>query len=122
MELPFDGAISAYFETDAPDSVRNAIRRADKDDILSPSYPHSERMARKPYDKDMEKLQIELVRMQAWARETGARIACVFEGRDAAGKGGTIARFRANLNPRAARVVALPKPTETEQTQWYFKR
>jgi polyphosphate kinase 2 len=122
MELPFDGAISAYFETDAPDSVRNAIKRAEKGDILASSYPHSERMARKPYDKDMDKLQIELVRMQAWARETGARIACVFEGRDAAGKGGTISRFRANLNPRAARIVALPTPTEKEQSQWYFQR
>jgi len=60
--------------------------------------------------------------MQAWARETGARVVCVFEGRDAAGKGGTIKRFRENLNPRGARVVALSKPTETEQGQWYFQR
>lgn len=122
MELPFDGAISAFYENDAPEDVRNAINRAEKGDILTPSYPHSEKLARKPYEKDMEKLQIELVKLQAWAKSTGARIAIVFEGRDAAGKGGTIKRFRENLNPRGARVVALSKPSDTEQTQWYFQR
>ena len=121
-ELPFDGAISAYFENDAPDDVRKAVKRAEKDDILTASYPHSERMGRKAYEKDLKALQIELVKMQAWARDSGARIAVVFEGRDAAGKGGTIKRFRENLNPRAARVVALSKPTETEASQWYFQR
>ncbi|MEW9920770.1 polyphosphate kinase 2 [Marimonas sp. MJW-29] len=122
MDLPFDGAISAYFENDAPKDIREAIKRTDKDDILSSSYPHPERMARKVYEREMEQLQIELVKLQSWARESGTRIACVFEGRDAAGKGGTINRFRANLNPRAARVVALSKPTETEQGEWYFQR
>lgn len=122
MELPFDGAISAFYKTDAPDEVRNAIKRAEKGDILSPTYPHSEKLARKPYEKDMAKLQIELVKLQNWAKATGARIAIVFEGRDAAGKGGTIKRFRENLNPRGARVVALSKPSDTEQTQWYFQR
>ena len=122
MSLPFDGAISAYFENDAPDAIRKAIKRADKDDILTDSYPFDERLSRKHYERDMERLQIELVKLQAWARDSGTRIACVFEGRDAAGKGGTISRFRANLNPRAARVVALSKPTETERTQWYFQR
>lgn len=122
MDLPFDGAISAYFNTDAPDDIRAAIKRADKGDILSPSYPHSDRMARKVYEREMAKLQIELVKLQAWAQATGTRIACVFEGRDAAGKGGTISRFRGNLNPRSARVIALAKPTETEATEWYFQR
>jgi len=60
--------------------------------------------------------------MHRWAKDTGQRIAIVFEGRDAAGKGGTIKRFRENLNPRGARVVALSKPTETESGQWYFQR
>jgi polyphosphate kinase 2 len=122
MTLPFDGAISAYFNDDAPKAVRNAIKRAEKGDILNDSYPHSERMARKVYDKEMARLQIELVKLQSWARDMGTRIACVFEGRDAAGKGGTISRLRQNLNPRATRVVALSKPTETERTQWYFQR
>ncbi|MDU8926867.1 polyphosphate kinase 2 [Alisedimentitalea sp. MJ-SS2] len=121
-DKPFDGAISAFYENDAPDVVRNAIRRADKGDILDPAFPHSEKIPRKAYEKDMAALQIELVKLQAWARETGARIAVVFEGRDAAGKGGTIKRFRENLNPRGARVVALSKPTEKEQTEWYFQR
>ena len=121
-ELPFDGAISIFHQSEAPKEVREAIARADKDDILNPSYPYSEELKKKPYEKDLKALQIELVKMQAWARETGARVVCVFEGRDAAGKGGTIKRFRENLNPRAARVVALPKPTETEAGQWYLQR
>lgn len=122
MDLPFDGAISAFFEKDAPKTIRAAIKRADKEDILSSSFPHSERLGRKQYDQEMDRLQIELVKMQAWAKQTGARVAMVFEGRDGAGKGGTISRLRANLNPRGARVVALQKPTETEATQWYFQR
>jgi len=122
MDLPFDGAISAYYQDDAPKSVHNAIKSADKDDVLSDSYPHDERMDKKDYEREMDALQIELVKLQAWVRETGTRIAIVFEGRDAAGKGGTIRRFLLNLNPRKARVVALSKPTETEQSQWYFQR
>ncbi len=122
MSLPFDGAISSYATKGAPKDIRDAIKRADKSDILTPTYPHPERLARKVYEAQMETLQIELVKMQAWASETGARIVCVFEGRDAAGKGGTIKRFREHLNPRGARVVALSKPTETEQTEWYFQR
>ena len=122
MDLPFDGAITEFYEKDAPDAIRNAIKRADKGDILDPGYPHSERLPRKHYEKDLEALQVELVKLQAWAKQTGARIAIVFEGRDAAGKGGTIKRFREYLNPRGARVVALSKPSDTEQTQWYFQR
>lgn len=122
MELPFDGAISRFFEAECSDQIRNAIRRAEKGDILSPSYPYSERMPRKAYEKELAQLQIELVKLQSWAKETGARVVIVFEGRDAAGKGGTIKRFRENLNPRGARVVALSKPTEREQSEWYFQR
>lgn len=122
MELPFDGAISAFYKNDAPDAVRKAVKSAQKDDILSPTYPHDSRMGRKTYEREMAALQIELVKLQAWTRGSGTRIAMVFEGRDAAGKGGTIGRFRMNLNPRAARVVALSKPSESERTQWYFQR
>lgn len=122
MALPFDGAISAFYDTDAPQDVRHAIKTADKNDILSHSYPHSDRMRRKVYDADMGRLQIELVKLQSWVRATGQRVAVVFEGRDAAGKGGTIKRFRENLNPRGARVIALSKPTDREATQWYFQR
>jgi len=122
MDLPFDGAITRFFEHEAPDDIRNAIRRADKDDILNPDYPHSERLGKKTYERDLEALQVELVKMQSWAKASGARIVAVFEGRDAAGKGGTIKRFREHLNPRGARVVALPKPTEAERGQWYFQR
>lgn len=122
MDLPFDGAISAFYENEAPKDIRKAVKDAAKGDILNSGYPHSKRLGRKVYERDMALLQIELVKLQSWARDTGTRIACVFEGRDAAGKGGTISRLRANLNPRAARVVALSKPTETEQTEWYFQR
>lgn len=122
MDLPFDGAISKFFEDEAPVAVRDAIKRGEKGDILSPSYPHAERLARKPYERQLEALQVELVKLQAWVKASGARIAIVFEGRDGAGKGGTISRFRTNLNPRGARIVALSKPTETEASQWYFQR
>lgn len=122
MDLPFDGAISAYFENDAPDAVRDAIRKGGKKDILSETYPHDDRLGGKSYEADIAALQIELVKLQHWIKESGQRVAIVFEGRDAAGKGGTIKRFRENLNPRGARVVALSKPTEAEATQWYFQR
>ena len=122
MALPFDGAISAFFDDEAPAPIRAAIAQAGKDDILSASYPHPERLSRKRYEKDMRKLQIELIKWQTWVKATDQRVAIVFEGRDAAGKGGTIKRFRENLNPRGARVVALSKPTEREASQWYFQR
>ena len=122
MQLPFDGAISAYHTDNAPQEIRDAIASAGKNDILDAGYPHAKRMGRKAYEAQYDALQIELVKLQAWAKESGARIAIVFEGRDAAGKGGTIKRFRENLNARGARVVALPKPTEREQGQWYFQR
>jgi polyphosphate kinase 2 len=122
MQLPFDGAISAFYDDDATEQVREAIKSSKKGQMLSPSFPYPHRMKRKSYEREIAALQVELVKLQSWARESGTRIAMVFEGRDAAGKGGTIGRFRMNLNPRAARVVALSKPTETERTQWYFQR
>lgn len=120
--LPFDGAISEFFDSGAPDDVRDAIKGASKKNILAESYPYADRMDRKEYDERLYLLQIELVKLQAWVKDSGARIAIIFEGRDAAGKGGTIKRFRENLNPRVARTVALSKPTERETTQWYFQR
>jgi len=122
MQLPFNGAISAYFEDAAPNDIRNSILELGKDELLNSTYPHQHKLTRKSYEKDMAKLQIELVKMQAWVKQSGLRVAILFEGRDAAGKGGTIKRFRENLNPRGARVVALAKPSESEQTQWYFQR
>jgi polyphosphate kinase len=74
------------------------------------------------YEYELRQLQVELVRLQRWVQNTGARIAILVEGRDAAGKGGTIRRFTEHLNPRAMRVVALPKPTDEERGQWYFQR
>lgn len=121
-EKPFDGAISAFYETELPAPIRKEIEAADKDDILSDTYPYKARMKRKAYDAAHDALQIELVKLQSWVKETGQRVAVVFEGRDAAGKGGSIKRFRENLNPRGARVVALSKPSELEQGQWYFQR
>jgi polyphosphate kinase 2 len=119
---PFDGAISTFFEKDAPNAVREVINTAKKNTILDPNYPYKSRKDRDEYEELLEDLQIELVKMQAWAKQAGARIAIVFEGRDAAGKGGTIKRFRENMNPRVARVVALSKPTDKEQSEWYFQR
>jgi polyphosphate kinase len=85
-------------------------------------YPYQNLMARRPYEKQKYRLQVELLKLQAWVKETGARVVILFEGRDAAGKGGAIKRFMEHLNPRGARVVALEKPSEVEQGQWYFQR
>jgi len=79
-------------------------------------------LPKKTYERELARLQARLVDLQAWAEATGARIVVIFEGRDAAGKGSTITRVREYLNPRVARVVALPMPTERERTQWYFQR
>ncbi len=98
-----------------PDEVLSA-------DWRSGAYPYKNLLSRKTYEAQKYLLQVELLKLQAWAKETGQRIVILFEGRDAAGKGGTIKRFMEHLNPRGARVVALEKPTEVERGQWYFQR
>jgi len=85
-------------------------------------YPYQTKMKRPVYEKHKAELQVELLKVQEWVKSSGEKIVLLFEGRDAAGKGGTIKRFTEHLNPRAARVVALDKPTEKEQSQWYFQR
>lgn len=85
-------------------------------------YPYKNLLSRKSYEKQKYHLQVELLKLQAWVKETGQRVVILFEGRDAAGKGGTIRRFMEHLNPRGARVVALEKPSEVERGQWYFQR
>ena len=85
-------------------------------------YPYKTKMRRSDYEREKRRLQIELLKLQKWSLRTGARHLILFEGRDAAGKGGTIARFMEHLNPREARVVALDKPTDREKSQWYFQR
>jgi len=122
MPLPFDGKISKFFERDAPKNVREAIQNAKKNRVLNPDFPYAKEMKPEEYQAEMAPLQIELVKMQSWVKETGARVAVVFEGRDAAGKGGTIKRLTQNLNPRIARIVALSKPSDREQSEWYFQR
>jgi polyphosphate kinase len=91
-------------------------------DTWRENYPYEERIDRRDYDEQKYLLQVELLKLQNWAVETGSKHVIVFEGRDAAGKGGTIKRFMEHLNPRTARVVALAKPTERERGQWYFQR
>lgn len=91
-------------------------------DTWREGYPYPERLDRETYDLEKRLLQIELIKLQSWVKDTGQRLVLVFEGRDAAGKGGTIKRFAEHLNPRGARVVALVKPTDREQGQWYFQR
>jgi polyphosphate kinase len=122
LEKPFGGAITRYFQEGAPVPVREAIRRAKDEVVLDPGFPYDRRMDKDDYEDQLAALQIELVKFHAWVRDTGRRIAIVFEGRDAAGKGGAIKRVRENLNPRVAGVVALQKPSEREAGQWYFQR
>lgn len=119
---PLEGAISAFFDKDAPEHIKEMIRGGKKNDMLATDFPFRKRWKKRDYEAAMAKLQVELVKFQYWVKNTGERVAIVFEGRDAAGKGGTIKRFRENLNPRGARVVALGAPTETEANQWYFQR
>ena len=132
------GEIKALMAGASPDEVK-ALRRvlldaapakpggADPDAALSPnwrdgSYPYKNLMSRRSYEKEKYRLQVELLKLQAWVKETGQRVVILFEGRDAAGKGGTIKRFMEHLNPRGARVVALEKPSDVEKGQWYFQR
>ncbi|NEE12296.1 polyphosphate kinase 2, partial [Streptomyces sp. SID7499] len=91
-------------------------------DAWREDYPYDRKLRRRDYDKAKRALQIELLKLQHWVKERDERLVILFEGRDAAGKGGTIKRFTEHLNPRGARVVALEKPTERERTQWYFQR
>ncbi|MEM7637755.1 MAG: polyphosphate kinase 2 [Pseudomonadota bacterium] len=97
-----------------PDRIRQLFENGE--------YPYKSRMRRKAYEKHKADLQVELLKVQHWVRETGQKIVILFEGRDAAGKGGTIKRFTEHLIPRGARVIALEKPTKTERGQWYFQR
>ena len=122
MDLPFNGAISKYYKNDAPKDVRKAIEQQGKNEIMSSRYPYREEMKSKDFEAQMAGLQLQLVRLQADVKATGKRIITVFEGRDAAGKGGTIDALRLNLNPRVAHVVALSKPNERELAEWYFQR
>lgn len=105
--------------------LRKSGRRKSADGPDAPwrhGYPYDTKMSRRQYENRKRALQIELLKLQAWVKEHGEKIVIIFEGRDAAGKGGAIKRFTEHLNPRGARVVALEKPTERELTQWYFQR
>lgn len=102
-------------QSNSPDDVLS-------DDWREGGYPYKNLMLRKNYEEQKYALQVELLKLQAWVKETGQRVVILFEGRDAAGKGGTIKRIMEHLNPRGAHVVALEKPTELERSQWYFQR
>ena len=116
------GQITDYYENEAPAWLREGIAGAGRKDMLDPTYPYDDRMDKEEYEQTLAALQIELVKMQDWVLRTGARVVVIFEGRDAAGKGGTISRVRENLNPRVVRTVALAKPTPKEAGEWYFQR
>lgn len=105
-----------------PEEIQQKVKSAEAGHILCESYPYQTKMKRKKYEREIKRLQIELLKLQKWVQLQGERIVLLFEGRDAAGKGGTIKRFMEHLNPRGARIVALPKPSETERGQWYFQR
>lgn len=121
FELAPEGTIDVTPEIDEIDELLDFDdERAG--DAWRIGFPYDQRMTRKEYEKAKRKLQIELLKLQSWVKETGTQIVLVFEGRDAAGKGGAIKRFMEHMNPRGARVVALEKPTDRERSQWYFQR
>jgi polyphosphate kinase 2 len=117
VELDIDGK-KRVFDVDDP----NLPDWIDKKAFGSDDYPYEKKLDDDEYEETLEQLQIELVKVQFWQQKTGKRIMAVFEGRDAAGKGGAIHATMSNMNPRSARIVALTKPTETERGQWYFQR
>ncbi len=104
-------------------TLNKSVKKLGKGKIFpDANYPYDKKMQRGEYEFLKKELQIELLKMQSWVKETGQKILIMFEGRDAAGKGGTIKRMMEHMNPRGARIVALEKPTEFEQGQWYFQR
>ncbi len=121
---PFDGAISAYYDSRAPAPLRKAIAGARKRDVMAADtpYPYDRWMSAKEYATDLALLQVELMKCQRWIADSGFRVVALFEGRDAAGKGGAIARVTMHTNPRIVRVAALPRPSDRERNQWYFQR
>ncbi len=121
--FPMVAIIDEQVRTSIPAELIERVKQAkSKKDIISSTYPYERVMKSSDYEQEVKLLHIELVKMQAWVKETGERVALIFEGRDAAGKGGSIKTFTENLNPRGARVVALVKPSDTERGQWYFQR
>src|SRR3954470_15357739 len=123
---PYDGPITELggYRVADDDDDDPVLLNADGTpvDTWREDYPYEVRMPRTDYDHDKRLLQIELLKLQNWCKRTGERMVILFEGRDAAGKGGTIKRFMEHLNPRGASVVALEKPNERESNQWYFQR
>ncbi len=112
----------AIVDDDDDDPILLTLPERNVVDTWREDYPYEERMSRREYEVTKRRLQIELLKLQKWSKQTGQRHLLLFEGRDAAGKGGTIKRFNEHLNPRGARVVALEKPSERESTEWYFQR
>ncbi len=106
------------FNLDDPDLPPAIAKR----ELSAGDFPYDKKMRRKVYEKHLYFLHIEMLKLQSWMREKGERLVIVFEGRDTAGKGGTILRLTQHLNPRHANIVALPKPTDAERAQWYFQR
>jgi polyphosphate kinase len=126
-KVPPQAAASVLAISNAPSAVQVALARhgSHEDSTRAPlpaDYPYGRRMRAREYESLKTGLQIELLKVQKWVKETGQRIVTLFEGRDAAGKGGTIKRFMEHLNPRLARVIALDKPSDAERGQWYFQR
>lgn len=121
--IPVTELIEERIRQSIPKEIIDRVKSVKhKRDIIGRNYPYPEAMKTSEYDDQVKLLQIELVKMQSWVQAQGERIVLVFEGRDAAGKGGTILRFMENLNPRGARVVALAKPSAPERGQWYYQR
>jgi polyphosphate kinase 2 len=121
-----ESADDSQFETPSMEDASIAQHEIDRMEVIrrfeNGMYPYTDKISKGEYEREKAELQVELLKVQKWVKETGKKIVILFEGRDAAGKGGAIKRFMEHLNPRGARVVALEKPTVAERTQWYFQR
>ena len=105
-----------------PKEIVKRVNNSKRKELIGPQYPYKKKMDSEKYERQKADLQVELLKLQKWVKDTGERIVMIFEGRDAGGKGGTIKRFMEHMNPREAHVIALTIPSPREKGQWYFQR
>lgn len=122
IPMPFAGQVTEFLHEKAPEELRQTVEEANKRDTLAGNYPYPRWMKKDDYKDTLKPLQTELVKMQQWLDNTGQRVIVIFEGRDTAGKSGAINRIMEVVSQRLVRVEALPRPTDRQMREWFFKR